>query len=521
MTKSLYGFLKSECIKNPTDTKIKFGRDISGGELLRHVDNLGGYLRSHGVNEGDVVAILLPNIPQAIVSLYAVNSIGAIAYVLHPKTGSKFFSAEIKKLKVKCAILFEKFGSRYKEGLKDVPLVVNCRLSDYLPFPQSLLKIAERRIPHAVEYTSAIKKEWDIDGIIDYGDRPAVYLNSGGTTGVPKTVVLSSHSLNTLAYNVRATARTCDKYVEGMGMLMSLPLFHGFGMGVCVQVGLLVGYVVPVVNFVPSKVIRTMKKYPVHIVVGVPGMLRRLAEKRAFCGDFLKNIRLIFTGGDKVSDRVRNDFFTKLVASGCDTKVMEGYGLSEVGSVACINTLYPDDGSIGQPIHGVDVKIFSDGTVAPDGTVGEIGVCSPSLMLGYLDGEESTFYEHNGLRYLATGDMGYQTEKSIFFVERKKRMIKIGGVNVFPSQVEEEARRFPHVRQACAVRTKWNGKPALKLLVVTDKKGDEYKAKLSHHLAKALIKYAVPKTIERVDSIRTTSVGKADFSYYEEQEKLK
>lgn len=517
MTESLYDFLIAECVKNPEERKIYFGRDITGAELIRDVNAVGGFLQSRGIKKGDVVAICLPNIPQAIVALYAINAVGAVAYVLHPKTGADFLAGEIKNVGAKAVFLLDRFLNKYKKVTENGILTIACRMSDYLPYPEKIVRITEPVLPKGVVVFKETIKSEPFAAVEIKSNDPAVYLNSGGTTGEPKTVVLSNGAFNELAFNVRATARKCEKYVEGMGMLMTLPLFHGFGLGVCVQVGLLVGYVVPVPIFRPCKVIKTMKKIPVNIIVGVPGMLRRLAEKKNFKGEFLRNIRLIFAGGDKVNEEVKRKFEERLQKSGCDTLVMEGYGLSEVASVATINTESPHDGSLGQPIEKVDVKIFIDGKEAAEGEEGEIAVCSPSVTNGYVDGSPCEFFSLDGKNYLATGDIGYKKGESVYFCGRKKRMLKIGGVNVFPSQVEEVATRFVGVKQACAVRTVYKNKPAIKLLIVTDKNiGDEYKSKLTAFIGKNLIKYAEPRIIERVEELKTTPLGKVDYRYYEE-----
>ena len=516
MAESLYRFLKTECIANPSDRKIYFGRDITGEELLSDVEAVAAYLQSKGIGRGDVAAICLPNIPQAIVALYAVNATGATAYVLHPKTGAEYFLREIRRKKVKAVFLFDRFLKRYADGIKDI-VTVSCRESDYLPFPKSLLRVTEPIVSGVESYKNIIKCNKKYEDT-EPGEI-AVYLNSGGTTGEPKTVCLSGEALNSLAINVRDTARECENYVEGMGMLMALPLFHGFGLGVCVHLGLLVGYVVPITSFSPTRVVSAMKKIPVNIIVGVPGMLRRLSKKRSFSGPFLKNTRLVFVGGDKLGAPVREQFESVLRKNGCHTRVMEGYGLSEVAGVAAINVKNPSDGALGQPVKRVFIEVFKDGKACPEGECGEIGVCSPSVMIGYADGSECEYFSDGERKYLATGDIGYKIGDSVYFTGRKKRMIKIGGVNVFPSQIEEVAAEYNGVEQACAVRISLNGKPAVKLLIVTKKEvGEDFIDGLSEHIGRSLIKYAVPKIIERTDFIKTTAIGKADYSYYERKE---
>ena len=147
------------------------------------------------------------------------------------------------------------------------------------------------------------------------------------------------------------------------------------------------------------------------------------------------------------------------------------------------------------------------------------------MMNGYLSGEEAFETDEDGEKWLNTGDIGYVDEEGyLYYKGRVKRMLKIGGVNIFPQEVESIAEEIEEVRNACAVRTEWNGKPALKLLVVLKGKNKltpGLKQKISEEISSKIMPYAVPKYIEQAEELKLTGMGKTDYRYYEEKEKGK
>lgn len=518
--KSMFAFIREEMRNADAEKIYYYGNRIDAGTLLSHIDAVAAFLSKKGVGKGDSVGICLPNIPQAAIALYAVNKIGAVANVMHPKIGSESLKEIAARTKTKALFLFDRFLKPHLSEPMGGVTVVYCRMSDYMPGIKKLFRFTEpfMGMSECVPFLAALKERGAEEAVSD-GTEPAVYLHSSGTTGAPKTVVLSSYAFNELAANVFDSVKDVCRITEDFGVLMILPLFHGFGLGICVHLALVKARVIMVPLFRARATVRLMKREPVNVIPGVPGMFRRLLEQKGFKGEFLKNIKLMFCGGDRLEPRLKRAFEERLVSFGCDTPIMEGYGLSEVASVATINTFAPGNGSLGRGISKVMLKAVKDGGDCVPGETGEIYISSPSVMNGYLGGEDDRVTEADGRRWLATGDVGYLDEDGcLFFRERIKRIAKIGGVNVFPQEIEETAARFRGVKQACAVRTEFNGKAAIKLIIVTENRADgRFKSELSSFIRRELTPYAVPKIIEELPSIRKNALGKSDYRFYETQ----
>lgn len=519
--KSMFAFLKEAFADGKAEKIYYYGKRLNAQVFLEHVDKTAGFLTSVGIKKGDSVGICLPNIPQAAIVFYAVNKIGAIANVMHPKTGAGSLRDTVIRTDTKALFLFDRFLKKnIGKGESKIPIVY-CRLSDYLPSYKKLFRITEPVIckKNIFSYETVLRKNLSAAEVPSDGSEAAVYLHSSGTTGAPKTVVLSSFAFNELAVNVFDTVKDVCEIDDRIRVLMILPLFHGFGLGICVHLALWKGRMLALPLFNAKNTVRLMKKEPVNVIPGVPGMFRKLVSEKSFRGEFLKNVKMIFCGGDRLDPEVKRNFENRLRESGCLTPVMEGYGLSEVASVASINTFDPSNGSLGRPISKVRFRIMSsDGKECPPGENGEIYVSSPSVMKGYLDGVESGFVYSDGETWLASGDIGHlDADGCLYYKERIKRIIKIGGVNVFPQEIEEAAVKYPDVRNACAVRIVYAGKPAVKLVVETEGRPDVgFEEGLKNYIGKKLMPYAVPRVIERTDKLRTNAMGKADYRYYEE-----
>lgn len=517
--KSMYALIKDENGWKNTEKIYYYGRRIYMKEVLAAIDGVSGYLASKGIKKGDSVGICLPNIPQAIICFYAVNKIGAIANVMHPRTGAGALREIVEKTDTKAVILLDRFAKAHIPYLKEMKIpVLVCRMSYYMPGLKRLFRLTEPCFRGAdVDFYGKVLRFPAAEEFMGDGAEPAVYLHSSGTTGRPKTVVLNSRAFNAMICGTCEKLKEIRPLSETAGILMVLPIFHGFGLGLCMHMGIHFARVVLVPIFRGKSTVKLMRKEEVNVICGVPGMFRKIAAQKKFEGECVRNLQLLFCGGDRLDPKVMEGFDKTVKANGGTAVLMQGYGLSEVTSVATINTEEPFNGSAGKPIPGVDIRIIKDGKDLPDGEVGEIYVSSPSAMSGYLGGEKIDIIDENGKKWLASGDLGYLKDGFLYFRERLNRVLKIGGINIYPVEIEDTALHFEHVRQACAVRTTYNGRPAVKLLIVTD--GAEFDDGFRNGLAKfietKLISYAVPRIIEAVDSIRTNLIGKADYKYYE------
>ncbi|HKL94553.1 MAG TPA: class I adenylate-forming enzyme family protein, partial [Clostridia bacterium] len=239
-----------------------------------------------------------------------------------------------------------------------------------------------------------------------------------------------------------------------------------------------------------------------------------------FNGEVVKQLKYIYVGGDNISENLRLKFNEKLKKEGSTCVIQQGYGLTEMGSVCVLNydVIKPD--SIGQPLLNLEAKIVNDDLKELErGEVGELVFKTVQVMDGYLGDEETTkasFAEIEGEKWLKTGDyMSMDSDGFLFFKGRKKRLIKISGMNVFPLEIEEVARRLEEIALCVATQKNVDGKPYICLFVQL-KEGlilsEKLKDKFTEYLEKNLSHWSVPKYYEQLEQMPYTNFGKVDFT---------
>jgi long-chain acyl-CoA synthetase len=317
----------------------------------------------------------------------------------------------------------------------------------------------------------------------------------------------------------------------GDAMLAILPIFHGFGLGVCINAVFMGGgksILVP--QFTPEIVADLIKKKRPNFVVGVPTLFEALSSNPVFQKTDLSCLRATFSGADTLPRPVKEKFEAVVRERGGNTQLLEGYGLTEAVTAIMATPLNRyREGSVGLPFPDMLAKIVRTGTSeeAPVGEEGEICVNGPAVMLGYLDQPEETA---NTLRthaddkiWLHTGDIGtMDTDGFFYFRLRLKRMIKSSGMNVYPAQVEDVLYRHPDVLKACVI-----GVPDEKqvqrvkgfvVLKEPRKAGPEMEKALVAHCQEHLIRWSCPRDIEFRNDLPCTLVGKVAFNTLEQEE---
>jgi len=522
----MYAYIKENNLDLEATKLIYFGKRMSFGKVWHDVDCLATYLYERGVKKGDSVVLCLPNIPQAAIALYAVNKIGAVANIVHPKIGTKALLKIIHETATSWVFLYSKACIQHGKALKKEGVnTVNCRIGQYMGGVKKLIVGINEMLSlgHAtIDFRRTILKKVELDVHVS-GKDPAVYLHSSGTTGQPKTVVLSSYAMNELAGKACPWVGKQVGLGRGDSSVMLLPLFHGFGLGVCLHYPMLAGKNILLPAFDAKKAVELIKKYPASMVCAVPSMLSRMYKQKDFVGPHLKEIKTFFIGGDKLDDKLRTTVENTLQQYGSSARLYEGFGLSEFGSLTHLNIKHRSDGTVGQPMPTVKAKIMDkDGNVCPPGVEGELYLSGTSMMLGYLNQKTEFPRDEHGVPWFPTGDFGYIDEDDfLYYRGRLKRLIKIGGVNIFPQEVETVACMLKEVDNACAVRILQNGKPAIRLLVVLKDKGHlspRLKSKIKDIVRDNILPYAVPREIEAVDSIHLNTMGKSDYKFYEDRE---
>ncbi|MBQ1243785.1 MAG: long-chain fatty acid--CoA ligase, partial [Clostridia bacterium] len=241
---------------------------------------------------------------------------------------------------------------------------------------------------------------------------------------------------------------------------------------------------------------------------------------KGFDGPHLKNIRLMFCGGDDISDGFIDEYNSYFEKWGATGRLRQGYGLTEIGSVCCTNTNADfKRGSIGKALRGVRVEIWDDDhKKVPNGTVGEFAISGPTIMKGYyMEGEAEDYglyTDENGEKWVLSGDLGYQDDDGFFFFSgRKKRLIIISGYNVYPTDIEKLVGEMAEIKECCAVQGWDNGRSMVRLYATTASgiNEEELKAKICKECEENFSKFYVPRDIIFMDSLPETPLMKVDF----------
>lgn len=507
------------------DVTESFGNLISRKKFIRDIESIAGFLYSKNIKQGDVVTIFLPNTVQSFAAFYAANRIGVIANIVHPLTPPDALEEILKSTQSKAIFVLDVLMEDYVSMLrKRNKLVIICSPSDYAsavmrPALKVYSKVKSKSIPssNTAAYSTVCHLNKRAPKLENNGSDIAVYLHGGGTTGKSKTIQLTSKNLNELAYKLSFFDSPHAPGVECS--LAVLPLFHAFGLGVLMHFSMCAGFTcIPMMNFSAEKANRLIKKYNITYILGVPNMFKKMYEASNFDGPHLAKLRLLWVGGDIVSDTFLKSFNSKLEKYHAKGRLYRGYGLTEVSSVCTANIkgAYKEN-SIGKPLDGITVEIWNEkNKKLPPNTIGEIVVTGSTVMAGYLGSEDSGVYtDRKGRRWVLTGDLGYQDEDGfVFFTGRKKRMIIISGYNVYPNDIEQEVLKLDYINEACAVQGYVDSKPIIKLFVSlyqpTDNPEEVCKL-IKEYCDSKLERFSRPSTVTILDALPKTRMAKIDF----------
>jgi len=533
--KTMSGAVLETAGRDADFTALSFmGRKIPYKELVIHIEEVAKAFYAIGIRPGTRVMVCMPNIPQAIYCLYALNRIGAVATMVHPLSAVGEIAYYLDDVSCDWALTLDQFYEKFVEVDKKHPLkkLIITHISDEL----SPLKAAayyllsERKLPKVktggnvmlwkdfIKGGASVKEKY----VVDKDPRTeAVVLFSGGTTGTTKGIMLSDLNFNALA---QQTAVMSHEEIRHSKMLAAMPVFHGFGLGVCIHTMMVAGGTsILVPRFGVKSYAQLIKKNRPNFIAGVPTLFEAIARNTYLDGVDLSCLKGVFSGGDSLSIELKKKFDTFLDEHKCRVHVREGYGTTECVTASCLTPYNKEkEGSIGIPYPDTYYKICAVGTTeeVPYGTEGEICLCGPSVMLGYInhpDANAETLKKHeDGHVWLHTGDLGIMDEEGfIYFRQRIKRMIVSSGYNIYPSQLENVIDAYPAVRMSCVIGVPDPYKIQKVKAFVVLKEGwentPEMMEGLMEHCRANIAKYAMPYTIEVRDSLPTTLVGKIAY----------
>ena len=516
-----------------------YGTRITYRYLLDKIQVTAMAFENIGVKKGDIVTVISSNTPETIYCIYALNLIGAVVCMEYASESEQNVLFTIDNCKSKIVVILDILVERFKriEEIEFINSVVVLPLTASMPKCRKLFlnsQIKKKEIKGSIEYYSLLKS--NIEGKAfqnnNDGDTPAFIVHSGGTTGTPKSVVLSNNNVNSVVWQ---TARFSKKVKPGNVLMHSIPPFHAFGlvMGIhfplCTKCELIL-----MVKFDENTIAKLFKKHkPNHVILGsaqIGSIINNDIIRKMDLG-FLKDFVI---GGASVteSQEIELDGFLKEHNSSATPSV--GYGMSELSSATCMkmNQINRKVGSTGIPFAKSNFKIINldNGKECKYNETGELNISSPGLMLGYYENELETndviVQDENGVQWIKTGDLGYIDEDGyVFITGRLKRIYVTRDIEtntrykVFPDYISNEIGKISVV-QECAVICVPN-KDLLNIpiayIVKNCKMSDEEVEKMIIvQMVNTMARHLIPKEMFFRESLPHTSAGKIDYKLLEE-----
>ena len=531
--------------KYPDNIAFDFmGKSTSYKKFIKKTEMCAKALKTIGIREGDCVTIAMPNCPQAIYMFYAVNLVGGIASMVHPLSSEKEIEFYLNESKSITIITLDQFYGKVERIRKNTSVVnvIIAKIKDELaqPLKTGFMLTEGRKIARIPDDAPVIM--WNdfmkLSKCCFYNykverksEDPAVILYSGGTTGTTKGIVLTNANFNALSQQIIATN---PMFAPGDKMLAAMPVFHGFGLGVCIHSMLASGgRCVLVPRFTAKSYSKLITKYKCNFMAGVPTLYEALLRLPNMKKADLSHLKGVFSGGDSLSIELKKRFDAFLKEHKATIQVREGYGTTECVTASCLTpTGLAKEGSIGIPFPDTYYKIVKPGTIdeVPYGEEGEITLSGPTVMACYYNKPEetaNTLRKHSdGRIWLHTGDLGTMDEDGyIYFKGRIKRMIITSGYNVYPAQLENILDAHDFVHMSCIIGVpdpyKIQKVKAFVMLKPGVAPNDETKQTLLDYCRKYIAKYAMPYDIEFRDELPKTLVGKVAYRVLEEEEAKK
>ena len=547
--KTIYQMVKAAAERNPKLPAYEFmGKKTTFTQFMQKIDETAQAFLAMGIKKGDRVTICMPNCPQALHAFYGLNRIGAVSNMIHPLSAAGEIRFYLNFSHSKCILTLDQFYAKIAPIMPELD-DPDCKLL--------LAKIEDELYPHlALGYalTAARKypkppkkgnyiwwsefqrvgKKRDLPLPREFGkaEEGASILYSGGTTGTTKGILLSNMNFNALG--LQTIAASGFSPIDGLKMLSVMPVFHGFGLGVCVHTMLSQGgRCILIPRFTAKSYAKQIVKYKCNFIAGVPTLYEALLRLPSMDGANLSSLKGVFSGGDSLSIELKKKFDKFLYDHKASIQVREGYGTTETVTACCLTPPHMfKEGSIGLPFPDTYIKIVEPDTdrEVPYGQEGEILLAGPTVMKEYMNNPEETAQtlrtHADGLTWVYTGDLGVMDEQGfIYFRGRAKRMIISSGYNVYPGQIENILDAHEYVQMSCVIGVpdpyKMQKVKAFVKLAQGVPATEETKQVLMAYCRKNVAKYAMPYDIEFKEDMPKTLVGKVAYRQLEEEELAK
>ncbi|KXS35401.1 MAG: acyl-CoA synthetase [Idiomarina sp. T82-3] len=496
--------------------------EMSFAELGEKAKQFAAYLQSIGLQKGDAVAIMMPNLLQYPVALFGVLAAGMTVVNVNPLYTPRELKHQLTDSQSKALVILENFANTYEKIAKDVQLekVITTQIGDLLPAPKRWLvnfvvKYVKRMVPshsisQRIDFNVALnkgkQKTYQRPSLT--GDDIAFLQYTGGTTGVAKGAMLSHRNMVANLEQVSSVITPIMSDGEEI-IITALPLYHIFALTAnCLTFIKHGGRNILITN--PRDMpgfVKELGKVKFSMISGVNTLFNGLLNTKGFKDLDFSNLKVALGGGMAVQKSVA-EHWERVTKS----RLLEGYGLTECAPVVTVNPYDIEHytGSIGLPVPSTDVKICDpeSGEEVALGDAGELYVKGPQVMVGYLNRPDATA-ESIKEGWFATGDMATCDERGYFkIVDRKKDMILVSGFNVYPNEIEDVLADHPKVLEVAAVGVPHESSGEVVKVFIVKKDKSLTEREIIDFSRENLTGYKVPKLVEFRDELPKSNVGK-------------
>ena len=532
---NILDYLKEKNKNRLNSTAIEyFNTKMTYNEFFARIDNVAKSFLEIGVKEGDIVTLSLPNTPENLIALYALNKIGAIANLIDLRLKGEKLIHAINCTNSKLIIASDLFMNELDEVIKETT-IDKVIISSPVDSLNSIMKAGFRlknKIKKPENFDYITWKQFYQKGLLssknnNYESKPddvVCILHTSGTSGNSKGVEFTNSNFNAMAEQLR----DCGFGVEaGHKFLNQVPPFLAFNIFVASHFPLSRGVVLRLLpDYQPDIFYKNINRFkPNHTIAGPADWNSFKENKKAYNRDYSYLMTMV-SGSDKINEKMKEFVDELFKKGGSKSKITEGYGMTEVGAAAVTNLPQINvSGSVGIPLPSFNICIYDNDNECElqNNQIGEICFSGPTVMKGYLDNIEATNealrMHDDGQLWMHSGDLGCMDNNgSIYYKGRLKRIIaRHDGIKVPPLDVEKVINMNPLVRNSCVIGVddKEHGFGSIPIAVVTlnDESDnlEEIKEKIIESCKGQLSEKYIPKAIEVVEELPLTSVGKVDY----------
>ena len=525
---SLVALMEEAFTKHANKVAYSFmGKELTFAQVDAQSKVFAAYLQSLGLQRGDRVALMMPNVPQYPVAVAGVLRAGFVVVNVNPLYTARELEHQLKDSGAKAIVIIENFAKTLEDGMHGsaVKHIVLCAMGDELGFLKgAIVNFVVRKVkkmvpafnlPGAVRFNDALAKGRSASFAAPTlkPDDMALLQYTGGTTGVSKGAVLLHRNVIANVLQSEAWNEPVMKKVpagEQPTSICALPLYHIFAFTVNMMLSMRTGgktILIPNPRDLPA-VLKELSKHTFHSFPAVNTLFNGLVNHPDFNTVNWSHLKASVGGGMAVQGAVAKLWLEK---TGCP--ICEGYGLSETSPTVSCNPMTATEytGTIGVPLPSTRLKLLDDEghEVTTLGQPGEIAIKGPQVMAGYWQRPDETAKVMTDDGYFKSGDIGVMDERGYFkIVDRKKDMVLVSGFNVYPNEVEEVVANCPGVLECAVVGVPDEKTGEAVKLVIVKKDPALTEAQVKEFCKANLTGYKQPKVIEFRTELPKTPVGK-------------